>query len=285
MRNALGKGLEALLPGSGMAAPVVDPRLVPIAAIAPNPGQPRRVFVEDSLASLAESIRQHGLLQPLVVRRAGGRYELIAGERRLRAAQRAGLETVPVVVREADREEQFVLALIENLQREDLTPLEEAQAYRHLVDDYGLTQEQIAERVGKSRSAVANTLRLLTLPDSVKTQLERGEISAGHARALLATEDPAAREAMAREVSTRKLSVRDTERLAAKRRTRPLQRGAEVPRLDLNLRALADELTRDFGTRVRISRGKRGGAIEMEFYSDAELSRLIDRLRNCRIAL
>src|SRR5215470_1499187 len=192
MRKALGRGIEALFPGPADSA--VDPAppagllAVPVHEIVPNPEQPRRRFDEEALAQLADSIGRHGLLQPLVVRRIAGRYELIAGERRLRAARLAGLEEVPVVVRETRAEDRLELALIENVQRQNLTPLEEAEAYRQLIDAYGLTQEEVAGRVGKSRPAITNALRLLGLPDAVKALLENGDLTAGHARAVLSIE-------------------------------------------------------------------------------------------------
>src|SRR5437867_611779 len=189
VRKALGKGIDALFPAAQdrRGADAASSELaVPIHEIVPNPEQPRRHFDDEALGLLADSIRRHGLLQPLVARRIAGRYELIAGERRLRAALRAGLERVPVIVREARAEDRLELALIENVQRENLTPLEEAEAYRHLIDERGLTQDELAERVGKSRPAITNTLRLLGLPDAVKAQLESGELTAGHARAVLA---------------------------------------------------------------------------------------------------
>jgi ParB family chromosome partitioning protein len=277
MRKALGKGLEALFPGP--AAPPLPPELgVAVADIVPNAEQPRRHFDDQALDSLVDSIRRHGLLQPLVVRRVAGRYELIAGERRLRAAARAGLERVPVVVREARPGERLELALIENLQRENLAPLEEAEAYRRLMNEYGLTQEEIAERVGKSRPTITNALRLLGLPDAVKAQLASGELSAGHARTVLALPGAAAQERFAREIASRGLSKHEAERLAATRRSRPTRAVARSAG-DLHLRALAEELTRAWGTRVRITRQGRGGSVEIEFYSDAELDRVLDRLR------
>jgi len=279
MRKALGRGLEALLPEHASASPAGVESSVAVTEIVPNPDQPRRHFDEEALASLAESIRRHGLLQPLVVRRIAGRFELIAGERRLQAAKRANLESVPVIVREARPEDRLELALIENLQRENLTPLEEAEAYRHLMDAYGLTQEEIAQRLGKSRPAITNTLRLLALPDAVKAQLEGGELSAGHARAVLSLEDAQEQVDFAREVVTRKLSKSATESLAAARSKRPAKRTAASTASDVHVRALAEELTRDFGTRVRITRGARGGCIEIEYYSEAELDRLVERLR------
>ena len=222
----LGKGLEALLPGP---TPAVAPSElgVPVHEIVPNPEQPRRHFEDEALDLLADSIRRHGLLQPLVVRRIAGRYELIAGERRLRAARRAGLERVPVIVREARAEDRLELALIENVQRENLTPLEEAEAYRHLIDAHGLTQEKIAARVGKSRPAITNTLRLLGLPDAVKAQLESGELTAGHARAVLAIEGVAEQVSFAREIVTRRLTKSEAERLVTRRRA-PKPGGAIV---------------------------------------------------------
>ena len=283
MRRALGRGLETLLPST--PAPPTPAAAMPTgvltvrtAEITANPEQPRRRFDSDALDALAESIRRHGLLQPLVVRREAHGYELIAGERRLRAAQRAGLEEVPVVVREATPPERLELALIENLQREDLTALEEAEAYRQLIEVYGLTQEEIAQRVGKSRPAIANALRLLSLPDSVKAQLESGELTPGHARAVLAVEGDESRVAFAREITSQKLPKSEAERLARARRTVSDARQASTRR-DPHWRALAEELTRGLGTRVRISRRNRGGTIEIEFYSDAELDRLLGHLR------
>jgi ParB family chromosome partitioning protein len=284
MRKALGRGLEALFPAPGEptaipALPVAAERLVPIADIAPNPDQPRRHFAEEALDALADSIRRHGLLQPLVVRRVTGRWELLAGERRLRAAGRAGLEKVPVIVRETRDEDRLELALIENVQRENLTPLEEAEAYRQLIDRYDLTQDEIATRVGKSRPAITNTLRLLGLPDAVKALLENGELTAGHARAVLAIEGVTEQVQFAREIAAGGVPKREAERLAAERRTRPSKRSRPTAPVDVHLRALAEELTRGLGTRVRIHPRARGGTIEIEFYSDAELDRLVERLR------
>ncbi len=277
MRRALGRGLETLLPGAPAPA-TTGVTTVPTAEIDANPEQPRRRFDPGALGALAESIRRHGLLQPLIVRRAENGYELIAGERRLRAARHAGLEEVPVVVRQAPPPERLELALIENLQREDLTALEEAEAYRQLIEVYGLTQEDVAQRVGKSRPAVANALRLLSLPDSVKAQLEAGELTAGHARAVLAVEGEESRVAFAREITTQKLPKSEAERLARARRTATEQRPGSLKR-DPHWRALADELTRGLQTRVRITRRSKGGTIEIEFYSDAELDRLLTHLR------
>jgi ParB family chromosome partitioning protein len=210
------------------------------------------------------------------VRRTEHGFELIAGERRLRAARQAGLEEVPVMVRTAAPPERLELALIENLQREELTALEEAEAYRLLLEVYGLTQDDIARRVGKSRPAVANALRLLALPDAVKAQLEGGELSAGHARAVLAVEGDEARVAFASEITTNKLPKSEAERLAKARRGAP---STGRPVRDPHWRALAEDLTRQLRTRVRLLPRARGGTIEIEFYSDDELDRLTTLLR------
>jgi ParB family chromosome partitioning protein len=256
---------------------------LPIDAIAPNPDQPRRQFPPDGLAGLAASIRAHGLLQPVVVRRVAGGFELIAGERRLRAARLAGLHEVPAVVRESDERVRMELALVENLQREDLTPLDEAEAYRVLMDEYDLTQEEVATRVGKSRPAVANALRLLGLPEEVKAKLQSGELTAGHARAVLSVSGTEAQVALAREIVERGLPKSEAERVASQQRGRPVvarPRATSRPRSpeDPNWRALAEDLTRKLGTRVRLTPRARGGTIEIEFYSVAELDRLVHQL-------
>src|SRR5262245_7375181 len=288
MRRALGRGLEALLPstpGQTVGGPpaaksssrVTSTPTARLTEIAPNPDQPRRRFDAEALETLAESIRRHGLLQPLVVRRTEQGFELIAGERRLRAAQLAGVDEVPVVIREAAPPERLRLALIENLQREELTALEEAEAYRQLMEVYGLTQEDIASQVGKSRPAIANALRLLSLPEAVKAQLEGAQMGAGHARAGLAGDGDAARVAFAREITAAKLPKSEAERLARARRGRSAPRRTAAG--DPHWRALADELTRGLATRVRITPRGRGGTIEIEFYSEPELDRLVTHLR------
>jgi ParB family transcriptional regulator, chromosome partitioning protein len=293
MRKALGRGLEALLPGAGSAPPApsaalgADPAAtrteVAVSEITANPEQPRKHFDPEALTALAESIQRHGLLQPIVVRRAAEGYEVIAGERRLRAAQQAGIPHVPIVVRDAEPQERLELALIENIQREDLTPLEEAEAYRHLIDEYGLTQDDLARRVGKSRPAVANALRLLGLPDAVKAQLEAGALSAGHARAVLSVSGEAAQVTFAQEIVTRGIPKAEAERLVQARRGDAPKRGGRPPATqvaaDPHWRALSDEMTRSLGTRVRMAPKGRGGTIEIEFYSELELDRLLDILR------
>jgi ParB family chromosome partitioning protein len=278
MRKALGRGLDALIPGAGRPAPAPAEKQtheVPLADIRPNPRQPRSEFDEAALEELTASVRAQGVLQPLLVRPRGeGGYELIAGERRLRAAERAGLMAVPVVVREASDGDSLELALIENVQRDDLSPLEQAAAYQRLVDEFGHTQEEIARRVGKSRPAVANTLRLLRLPESVRTELARGRLTAGHARALLALDDPQAQLRTAREIVARQMSVREAERSVTPRKS-----AAKPATRDPHRQAAERELSLALGTRVRLRPRGRGGTIEIEYYSHEELDGLCDRLR------
>jgi len=277
-KRGLGRGLGALIPGASAlaeraapAAPADHDGSAPIAAITPNPYQPRQVFDDDAIEELTASIREKGLLQPLLVRRAGDGYQLIAGERRFRAAQRAGLTQVPVVVRDVDDREALELALIENLQRENLNPVEEARAYRRLADEFRLGQEEIAQRVSKSRSAVTNSLRLLGLPAEILAQLESGALSAGHARSLLALDGAAAQTAMAREVAAKRLSVRETEQRVRARGTAPAD--------DLERRAVEDRLARALGTRVQLKhRADHSGRIVIEYFSLDELDGLLARL-------
>lgn len=298
--RGLGRGLGALIPPTpagpaGSAETVApgeraatEPRSgavsVDIDLIAPNPRQPRSAIDPESVNELAESIRQHGVLQPLVVsrrERAGGAlsYQLIAGERRLHAARAAGLRRVPVVVREATPQEQLELALVENIQRADLNPLEEALAFQRLGTEFGLTQEALARRLGRSRAAVANTLRLLGLPQEIKASLAAGEISEGHARALLGLADPAQRLQLWRQIVERGLSVRQTEELVRRLRDQPVT--AEQPArraADPDLMHWAERLQAALGTAVQIERGRRGGRVVIQFYSDEELTSLLDTL-------
>lgn len=272
----LGKGLEALLP-AGEVAGLLE---VPIEAIEPNPHQPRRQIDEGALEELAQSIREHGLLQPLIVtqtQQEPPRYMLIAGERRWRAAQRAGLRTVPVVVREAAPQQMLELALVENLQRADLNPIEEAQAYRHLIEAFGLTHEEVARRVGRSRAAVTNALRLLQLPPSIQAYLMEGRITEGHARALLMLSSPAQQEMVLRRILEEGLSVRATEELARRLQgQRPARRKAAA-RLP-GLVELEARLRQALGTKVRLSAGRKGGRITIYYYSEEELEAIVRRL-------
>ena len=289
MRKPLGRGLNALIPGA--TKPVMPPLSAPpetveaeaetrvaVDRIHPNPRQPRMEFDEAALQELAASIRTQGIIQPLLVRPSpvgDGDYELVAGERRLRAAGLAGVREVPIVVRTLSDRESLELALVENIQRDDLSPLEEAAAYQRLIDDFGHTQEDIAARVGKSRPAIANAVRLLKLPESIRRELSRGRLTAGHARVLLSLDSADAQLRAARQILARQLSVRDTERLAS---SRTKKSGASVAGRDPHRAALERDLAASLGTRVRIVPGRKGGRIEIEYYSNEELQGLADRL-------
>jgi len=280
-KMALGKGLEALIPGipepSGEGR---DYLLCDVAQIKPNRYQPRRHFAENDMAELAASIRAQGIIQPLLVRKDGDGYELVAGERRLRAAKMAGLAEVPIVVKDVGQAEMLEMSIVENIQRADFNPIEEANAYHRLMTEFGLTQDQAAERVGKSRSAVANFLRLRQLDDAIKTSIVEGEISMGHARALLGLEDPATRLAAWRTILDKHLSVRETEELIRKRKTVPAKPAKRSPsEMDRHLAYLAEDLSRYYGTKVTIQRQKKSGTVAIEFYSDEDLDRLLGLLK------
>jgi ParB family transcriptional regulator, chromosome partitioning protein len=279
-RTGLGKGLDALIPGSGGETPSAAGGVMqaPVESIARNPRQPRGRFDAGELEELAASIREHGIIQPLIVSPGkGGNLVLIAGERRLQAAKKAGLKTVPVIIRQATDRQHLELALIENVQRADLGPLEEADAYQHLVQDFGLSQEQVADRVGKSRVAVTNTLRLLGLSAKVKQALVDEKITEGHARALLGLTSGKAQDAALQTVLKLYLSVRQTEGLVRKL-------GGEKPKTKLKSRPSADvldierRLRASLGTKVRLKHGKKGGAVTIYYYSDEELDTLLEKL-------
>jgi ParB family chromosome partitioning protein len=286
-RSSLGRGLAQLIPEAAhgdlespraalATAAVVQ---VPVEEIRANPMQPRRHFDEAALKELAASIREQGILQPILLRPSEGGYEIVAGERRYRAAMQAGLRAVPALVRKLDRSESLELALIENLQREDLNPVDEAEAYRSLIEQFGYTQEDLARRIGKDRSTVANVLRLLKLPEEVLDAISQGAISMGHGRALLALEEPERiREVFARVVA-QSMSVRQVEeevrRVLAGKKPRATVKDLPTPLLDLQ-----DRLARRLGTRVRVrprARGE-GGKIVVEYYSRQDLDRLVDRM-------
>lgn len=285
-RRSLGRGLSALIPkGTSLDTPAE--RQVPISAIHPNPRQPRRYFNEAKIAELSESIRNQGILQPLVVRKIPQGYELILGERRFRAAQRARLERVPVIVKEVSDAESLEMALVENIQREELTPIEEALAYRQLMEEFHLTQEQVAQRVGKSRPVVTNLLRVLNLPEEIKEQVDSGALTVGHARALLALNMPEQQLEMARRIMADQLSVRATETLVSQANIieePPVESSAPekstlIQRTDVYLKAVEEDLTRTLGTKVRLASRKKGGKIEIEYYSNEELEGLVQRLK------
>lgn len=286
-KKVLGRGLGALIPQRPAEAPapvVHSAGLMEIAieSIAPNPYQPRKTFNEASIEELARSVRQHGIVQPLVVTRAGeNRYKLIAGERRYRAAQKAGLTTVPVVVKEEMGEgDALQIALIENIQREDLNPIEEALAYHQLHEEFGLTQEEISKQVGKERSTVANFLRLLKLPDNVKKLLASGQLSMGHARALLAVESPKKQEHLAERVVKRNLNVRQTEMLASESSPKTVEKKEKEK--DVFTRDAEEKLQRTLRTKVEIDRKRRGGVIHIRFASEDDLIRVVDDLMGRR---
>ncbi|GGL39899.1 ParB/RepB/Spo0J family partition protein [Planomonospora parontospora] len=305
--RGLGKGLGALIPTAppptepsttGAIATMVAPEPalqeqslkpvagayfleVPVGDIVPNPRQPREIFDDEALKELAASIKEVGLLQPIVVRRAGDdRYELIMGERRWRASTMAGLELIPAIVRDTQEDKLLLDALIENLQREQLNALEEAAAYRQLLDDFGATHEQLATRIGRSRSHVTNTIRLLNLPPRVQNRVAAGTISAGHARALLSLDDPAAQEHLADRIVAELLSVRAVEEIVAmgdaSAASAPAPRAPRAkPEEDPSLRRLADRLSDHFETRVKVDFGRRKGRIVVEFATIDDLERII----------
>lgn len=276
----MGRGLGALLSSSQTVDNQAEPLDVPIELVDAGPMQPRTLFDEGALSSLAESIKTHGIVQPILVRRRAGRYELVAGERRLRAAKIAGLTTVPAVVREVPDEDLLEVALIENIQREDLNPIEEAQAYKKLIEGVGLTQEALAARIGRDRSYITNYLRLLRLPDDLQTLVKQRHLSTGHARSLLGLQDPEQQRRTAKSVLESDLSVRATEKLVRKQveagdspaRPRP-------PQADANTRAAEDKLRRVLGTQVKILIAADGrGKLEISFADGQELNRLYDIL-------
>ena len=276
-RKALGRGLAALIPepeGEPPRAPAAAAE-VALSELEPNPFQPRISIDPARLAELAASIRASGVVQPILVRRRGERYQIVAGERRWRAAQAAGLASVPVSVREVPDEQLLELALVENVQRQELSPLEEAQAFQRLQSELGLSQDEIARRVGRDRTTIANTLRLLKLPRELRELLTQGRLDAGHARALLGLERVEEQLQLGREAARKGLSVREVERRIALARA-PLGRGG--PRKEPNTAAAEERLRRALGTRVVIARRGKGGAIRVQFKSEAELQRLYELL-------
>ena len=285
-KHGLGRGLGALIPPPRSFPAESGVQEIDLTSIEPNPHQPRQSLQQQAIQELADSIREHGLLQPLLVTTApsnnGARYQLIAGERRWRAAQLAGLRQVPAIVRGTTPQQMLELALVENIQRADLNPLEEAAAYRHLVEEFGLTQEQVARKVGKDRTTVSNMLRLLKLPEALKQAVTEGTISEGHARALLQLNDEPREVALLGLVVKKNLSVRQTEELV--RRALELQtagkpqNGRNGPAKLPETARLEDDLRRALGTKVELVRSNHGGKIIIEFYSEEELDAIYSRL-------
>jgi ParB family chromosome partitioning protein len=284
-KKGLGRGLDALIPGgvSAETHPIVE---LPPDEIDPNPYQPRAEVSDDSVADLAESIRRHGMIQPLLVRRKGERYELVAGERRWRAAQLAPISTVPCIVRDVSDDRALQLALIENLQREDLTAIEAARGYQRLISDFELTQSDLAGQIGKSRVAITNALRLLTLPAEIQDSIQQGEITEGHARALLGLQDEAELTETWRQVIEKKLSVRETERLVQARSALHLAQEARRSRstadakpADPHVAEAVERLQVALGTRVQIKlRRSGGGTILVHYHDTEEMARVIDTM-------
>ena len=277
MRRSIGRGLSQLMVETTVALPAS----LPLISLVANAAQPRKHFDQDSLDELAASIRELGILQPLVVRALeGGRYEIIAGERRFRAASKAGLVEVPVLVRTASAQTSLEMAIVENVQRMDISPIECAMAYRRLADEFGLQQDEIAAKVGKSRAAVSNTLRLLRLPAEVRAAVSDGRLSEGHARALLMIESPIRQESLFRRIMDEGLSVREAERLARGGTDARPPTGVSAPksRSDANWFALSESISEFFGSPSKLAKTDKGGRLVVDFYSDDELQRILDKL-------
>ena len=280
-KSALGRGLGSLIPQRQSITEQIVPEAhtivleVSVDDIVENPRQPRRHFNPEDLEDLMESIKEHGILQPLVVTRLGQTFELIAGERRLRASRALGLKTIPVIVREADEQQKLELALIENIQRQDLSPVEEAIAYKALLDEFNLTQEQVGKRVGKSRSNVANIVRLLELPESILTALKEGKIFKSHARTLLAEDDPQKRQTLFEQMLNGGVTVREAE---ARVSSSPRSSARSISKKDPNILAHEKRLREIFGTKIDIKESAGKGSISISFYSRDELIDLLDRL-------
>jgi ParB family chromosome partitioning protein len=283
-RKALGRGLEALIPDrvttadepSGLPMAGGETK-IPLEDVTPNPYQPRGRFDPEGMKEIIQSVKEKGLVQPILVRPHGEKYQIVAGERRFRAAREAGLKAIPVVIREVEEQEMLEIALIENVQREDLNPVDEADAYRVLSEQFGMTQAQIADRVGKDRSTVANTMRLLRLPEEVRRRVSQGALSMGHARALLGLDSQERQVSLAREIETRKLSVREVEK-----RVHQLTSGKAAPvarRKKPEIADLEERMQRWLGTKVRISERAGRGRLTVEFYSADDLDRVIEVFR------
>lgn len=297
--RGLGRGLDALFADAPIAKeePVKEPEkkekkevkaesvsensivYIEINEIKPNSNQPRKTFDEDKIKDLANSILEHGLIQPIVVRKLKKGYEIVAGERRWRAAREAGLKTLPCIIRELTDEENMLLAIIENMQREDLNPIEEAEGLNQMIKTYGFTQEQVSKSVGKSRPYITNCLRLLKLPEVVKEYLSENKISTGHARALINVEDPKKQEALCQRIAEEGLSVREIEKLAGAEKTTTKRRPAKKVK-DPNTLRVEEELKVCLGTKVTINRNGKKGKLEIEYYSNEELERIIELLKS-----
>jgi ParB family transcriptional regulator, chromosome partitioning protein len=280
-RKVLGRGLSALLGEESGKPGKEEFSEIDIELIEPNSEQPRTTFEETSLEELAQSIKVNGIVQPVLVRQRGGQYQLVAGERRWRAAQKAGLKKIPAIIKEVEDDKLLEIALIENIQRQELNAVEEARAYRKLIDTVGLTQEKVAERVGKNRTTITTFLRLLKLPDDILSLVEQDKISAGHARVLLMAADADSQRTLARQIIESSLSVRETEKAVKRAAQKHLQMSAKTqlkPKLDANLKAAETKLRRHLGTQVHIQPDGNGtgGKLTIEYYSNSDLDRIYD---------
>ncbi|AUJ24562.1 MULTISPECIES: ParB/RepB/Spo0J family partition protein [Virgibacillus] len=278
MAKGLGKGINAFFPEVEEKQDDVIEEIA-ISECRPNPYQPRKTFHADAIDELKESILEYGIIQPLIVRASIKGYEIVVGERRYRAAKEAGLDKIPVIIKELTDDKMMELALLENLQREDLTPIEEAHAYANLMNELNITQEELSKRLGKSRSHIANMVRLLSLPESVIAYINNGELSMGHGRAILGLKDKTKVKALVQKIRKEKLNVRQVEKLIVQLNEKPVKQ-KEKPKKDVFIQERETFLRERFGTAVTIQRGKRKGKIEIEFYNDNDLQRIIDTLEN-----
>lgn len=277
-RQALGRGIEALIPKESDFLKKKDLIEIEVEKIKPNPYQPRESFDEKRLSGLAESIKEKGMIQPVVVRKKQDGFEIVAGERRLRAAKSVGLKLIPAIIMEGlSKQSMLELTLVENVQREDLNPIEEAKGYKRLLEECGLTQKELSKRVGKDRSSIANTLRLLNLPEEVKKLILSDIISEGHARAILALSTPKEQINIAKIIKELSLSVRETEELVYRKKKKIYPKNKR-PKLSSELKDLEERLIKFFGTKVKIVKGKKRGKIEIEFFSEKELERILELL-------
>ena len=282
-KKGLGRGLSSLLPDNDVIEEkedIKDVSEMKLTLIEPNKNQPRKSFDKEKLEELSESIKNNGLIQPIIIKpKNNGRYLIVAGERRFRAAKKAGLSTVPVIIRDYTDEQVAQIALIENLQREDLNPIEEAMGYKKLMDEFLLTQEMISEKIGKSRSAIANTLRLLSLDDDIKKLVEAGKLSSGHARAVLSVEDKELRLLLANKIIEENLNVRQAEALAKTiAKEKPQKKAKKKNAYDIEIEGIMNRMTSMLGTKVNIHHTKKKGKIEIEYYGNADLERILSLL-------
>jgi ParB family chromosome partitioning protein len=279
MAKGLGKGINALFPGEDLE-PLEVVQQISLVDIKPNPFQPRKVFDEEALKELAESIKEHGVLQPIIIRKKGSKFEIVVGERRYRASQEVGLEEIPAVVRELNDQQMMELAILENLQREDLTPIEEAEAYQNLMEHLSLTQEQLAFRLGKSRPHIANHIRLLSLPEVVRTAISVGELSMGHGKALLGLKKKKTIPLIMQKTLKENLNVRQLEALVQRLNDNVPRETKQEENKDIFTKEKESELREIFGTSVSITKNKNKGKIEIDFYSEDDLERILQLLED-----